>query len=209
MCQEKLTQTSFLSLDLRSWEKHPVAIDTYGFSLVVARKEEDFLCIREVRGGWYLPAGRMTFGESFIDCANRETMEEAGIKLNLQGILRIEHIPSKVCQTFRVIFLATNQDDTTPKNVPDTSSLEAQWMTIPMAQYLKLRSPELLEIFKWTESGAKHSPLNYLEEGIGKCVNLDSATKLITSVFVFIKVKDSLLLFLWVKMIYGKYLPQY
>jgi len=69
-------------------------------------------------------------------------------------------------------------------------------MTISMAQYLKLRSPELLDIFKWTEAGAQHSPLNYLEEGTGKCIYIDSATKLTTSVFVFIKVKDSLLLFM-------------
>ena len=40
--------------------------------------------------GWWLPGGRVDPGESFEKAALRETLEEAGIHVNLKGVLRVE-----------------------------------------------------------------------------------------------------------------------
>jgi 8-oxo-dGTP pyrophosphatase MutT (NUDIX family) len=60
-------------------------IPTWFFVLVVVRKENRFLLIQEAKADqpWYLPAGRVEFGEDFITAAKRETQEEAGI--NIEG----------------------------------------------------------------------------------------------------------------------------
>jgi phosphatase NudJ len=38
-----------------------------------------------------LPAGAVDAGENFVQAAHRETMEEAGIEINLLGILRVDY----------------------------------------------------------------------------------------------------------------------
>ena len=65
-------------------------IESWMFALVVVRKGNRFLLVHERKHGqrWYLPAGRVEFGETFPEAAKREVMEEAGVPISLDGILR-------------------------------------------------------------------------------------------------------------------------
>ncbi|KAL6047830.1 NUDIX hydrolase [Balamuthia mandrillaris] len=138
-------------------------------ALVVVRKEDDlFLCNHE-HDGWYFPAGRVDYGESFATGAVREALEEAGVPVILDGVLRIEHTPGLRNCRMRVIFQAHAADDTPPKSIPDEEVIEAKWLTIPELEAKRLRSTEVVEIFKWAYQGAPVHPMSVIQ---GK----DSAT---------------------------------
>ena len=61
---------------------------TYPFSVAIVRnKEGKYLAVNETRNrGWWVPAGFVDAGETFMDGALRETKEEAGIDIELKGI---------------------------------------------------------------------------------------------------------------------------
>jgi 8-oxo-dGTP pyrophosphatase MutT (NUDIX family) len=138
------------------------AIPTYFFALVVVRKGDRFLVVHEAKHGqrWYLPAGRAEPGETLADAAIRETLEEAGVPIVLEGLLKLQHTPYRDSARVRALFLAHPADDTPPKGHPDEHSLEARWLTIDELSRLPLRGPELLDIFKWVASGAPVYPLD-------------------------------------------------
>jgi phosphatase NudJ len=71
------------------------SIPTWFYSLVVVRDGERFLVVREVKHGqlWYLPAGRAEPGETLAEAARRETLEETGVEVVLEGILKVQHTP--------------------------------------------------------------------------------------------------------------------
>src|SRR5437016_11527969 len=93
-------------------------IPTWFFALVVVRSGHRYLLVHENKHGqlWYLPAGRVEPGESFIEAARRETLEETGVPVVLEGILRVEHSPLRDGSgaRLRVLFVARPQDDTPP-----------------------------------------------------------------------------------------------
>lgn len=130
-------------------------IPTYFVALAVVRLGHRFLMIREAGRGnpWYLPAGMVEPGESFADGARREVLEEAGVPVRLDGILRVEHTPGPDHARVRVIFLASPLDDTPPKTTPDAHSLEARWVTVEEAALLPLRAPGLLALFEAVRDG--------------------------------------------------------
>ena len=67
---------------------------TYQFALVICRDPETgkFLAVNESKNrGWWIPAGGVDAGESFREAAHRECMEEAGIEIELKGILKMDH----------------------------------------------------------------------------------------------------------------------
>jgi phosphatase NudJ len=139
-------------------------IPTWCFALVVVRRGERFLAVHERKHGqlWYLPAGRVEPGESFVQAAHRETLEETGVPVRLTGILRVEHSPSPAGARLRVIFLAEPEDETPPKQVPDEESLEARWVTLEELARLPLRGPGVLRLFAAVAAGALVYPLELL-----------------------------------------------
>jgi phosphatase NudJ len=137
-------------------------IPTWFFALVVARKGERFLLVEERDGEWYLPAGRVEPGESFAEGAIRETLEEAGVAIALEGIFKIEHTPRRDGARFRIFFVARAVDDKPPKSVPDEESRSARWVTIEEAAALPLRSPEVLSLFHTVSRGAHVAPMKLL-----------------------------------------------
>jgi 8-oxo-dGTP pyrophosphatase MutT (NUDIX family) len=78
--------------------------------------------------------------------AKRECWEEAHVKIELKGVLRVEHNVSGEDARMRVIFYAEPIDDKqVPKSVPDKESLEARWVTVQEFQALwDIRGDELI-----------------------------------------------------------------
>ncbi|MCW8132883.1 MAG: NUDIX hydrolase [Planctomycetota bacterium] len=132
--------------------------------LVVVRKDGQYLLVRErKRGhGWYLPGGRVEPGENLIEAAIRETLEETGVPVTLDGLLRIEHTPVKNGSRVRLFFLGRPEFDTTPKRVPDRESLGARWFLPDELASLTLHHEEADEFVRYVESGAPAYPLELL-----------------------------------------------
>ena len=137
------------------------SIPTWFFSLVVVRDGDRFLVLRETKHGqrWYLPAGRAEAGETLAEAALRETLEETGVPIVLEGLLKLQHTPSAHGARVRALFLARPADDTPPRTTPDEHSLEARWVTLDELASLPLRGPEVLAIFRWVQGGAPVYPL--------------------------------------------------
>lgn len=131
-------------------------IATWYFSLVVVRKADRFLVVRERKHGqrWYLPAGRVEPGETLMQAAHRETLEETGVPIVLEGLLKLQHTPTVQGTRLRGIFLARPADETAPRTTPNEHSLEARWVTLEELNALPLRGEEVRLIFEWVAGGA-------------------------------------------------------
>jgi 8-oxo-dGTP pyrophosphatase MutT (NUDIX family) len=135
----------------------------YNFSLVICRHPltgKFLLCQEFANQGFWCPGGAVDSGEVLTIAAKRETIEEAGIDIELKGILAIEYNPVGVSQRthnyivrLRVIFyaepsmeLGMNQ---LPKSCPDYESAGACWCSYEEIQNsIKLRGSEPK---KWTK----------------------------------------------------------
>jgi phosphatase NudJ len=140
------------------------AVPSWCFAVAVVKLGRRFLVVRERKHGqlWYLPAGRVEQGESFAEAARRETLEEGGIPIELEGILRVEHSPLAGEARFRVIFLARPAGDAEPKSEPDEHSLEARWVTVEELATLPQRGRDVARLFEDVLRGAPVFPLSLL-----------------------------------------------
>mmetsp|Transcript_52475 Transcript_52475/g.79629 ORF Transcript_52475/g.79629 Transcript_52475/m.79629 type:complete len:274 (+) Transcript_52475:615-1436(+) len=160
--------------------------DTHGFSVVVCQHPETkkWLAVNESKNrGWWLPAGHVDRGQTFVEAASRETEEEAGLSVKITGLLAVERTlqgPEKKARAarMRVIFLASPTDPSAlPKSVPDKESNGAAWMTTQELASLAglpppkgLRGAELLEWGSHLEQGGTVFPVSMLqEESQGPC----------------------------------------
>ncbi|KAG2379396.1 hypothetical protein C9374_007535 [Naegleria lovaniensis] len=149
---------------------------TYSFALVIVRQPSTgkFLLVEECCSqGWWLPAGRVDPGERFEEAALRETVEEAGIQVELKNILRVEYSPfQKGGARQRIIFYAEPvEKDPVLKSVADFESVGAQWFSYdefvnqflnPSTRTKKLRGTEPVQWFKYVHSGKPMYPLSML-----------------------------------------------
>jgi len=138
-------------------------IPTWFFALVVVRLGRRFLVVRERKHGqkWYLPAGRVEPGERLVDGACRETLEESGVSIVVEGILRVEHTPlPDGTARCRVIFVARPADDAAPRATAD--SLGAAWVTLDELDALDLRGDEVRDLFHHVANGGPIHPLSLL-----------------------------------------------
>lgn len=164
-------------------ERKPFSI--HCFSLVICRHTDGrWLCVKETRNrGWWIPAGLVEPNEDFYSTAIRETQEEAGVDIDLKGVLRIENSFEGVTGRMRVIFFATSSSYNT-KTVPDSESEGAAWLTIQEIKDLSKSKPGIRgnEIIKWPqyiENGGYIAPLSFFsKEGSSIELVLDS-TRLI------------------------------
>jgi phosphatase NudJ len=139
-------------------------IPTWFFVLAAVRRGDRYLLVHEAKHGqlWYLPAGRVEPTETFVEAAKRETLEEAGIPIELEGILRIEHTPSLQGTRVRLIVSATPATDIEPKSVADEESLEAGWFTLEEIRQLPLRGNDAVQIITYLDSGGPVMPITFL-----------------------------------------------
>lgn len=67
-------------------------------------------------------------GETFTTAAKRETLEEAGIDIEIKGILGLDYEPHFDYVRMRVVFYAEPVDcDQLPKSIPNFESAGACW----------------------------------------------------------------------------------
>ncbi len=139
-------------------------IPTWYFAMVVVRRGHRFLLTQEQKYGstWSLPGGRVEPGESLVAAAIREVLEETGVPIRIDGVLRIEHVPAEGTARMRVLFAGTPIDDTAPKTTADEESLGAAWLTIDEIRKRPLRGAELRALLESVESGRQIFPLELL-----------------------------------------------
>ncbi|MFO0556844.1 MAG: NUDIX domain-containing protein [Polyangiales bacterium] len=138
---------------------------TWFFAMILVQRGERFVLVREKKHGqrWYYPAGRVELGETLTEAALRETLEEAGIHVELTGLLRVEHTPQPGGSVrVRAFFTARPVDDSPLKTQPDEHSLEARWFTVHEMRSLDLRGEEVLECVEAILRGAPVAPLSML-----------------------------------------------
>jgi 8-oxo-dGTP pyrophosphatase MutT (NUDIX family) len=140
------------------------AIPTYAFVLCVVRHGRRFLLVQERKHGqrWYVPAGRVELGESFAETARRETLEESGVNIVVDGVIRIEYTPQPTGARLRVIYTARPADDGAPRAEPNEHSLQAGWFTREEAAALPLRGPEVMALLHHVADGGAVYPLSML-----------------------------------------------
>jgi phosphatase NudJ len=140
-------------------------IPTWYVAAVVVRHLDRFLLIQEPKRGtpWSLPAGRAERGESLVDAAIRETLEESGVRVRLTGLVRVEHTAERRRARIRAVFLGEPEGDTTPKAVPDEESLGASWVTLGELGRYPLRSPAVEELLRYVAAGGPVYPLDILQ----------------------------------------------
>lgn len=134
-------------------------------ALVVCRhpRTGKFLAVEEQGGkGWWLPAGHVDPNETFAAAAYREALEEAGIGIKLEGVLRVEHrLTGPVKGRLRVVFYGEPIHPDAPlKSVPDEESRSARWVTLAELRRLPLRSTELVHWAEYLENGGTVYPLS-------------------------------------------------
>ena len=113
---------------------------------------DKWLAVHETKNrGWWIPAGAVDYNESFQQAALRECVEEAGMKVKLRGVLRVDHSPEKDFARMRVIFYCEPtcaEEAANFKTVPDKESEEAKWVTreelLQMEKAGMLRGGELV-----------------------------------------------------------------
>jgi phosphatase NudJ len=139
-------------------------IPTWFFAVVVVRRADRFLLVRERKHGqsWYLPAGRAEFGETLQAAACRETMEEAGVAITLTGVLRVEHSLILGGARIRAIFIAEPADDRPPKSEADAESLGAEWVSLDDLRNYSFRGPDVEALLRYVANGGPVYPLAVL-----------------------------------------------
>ena len=141
-------------------------IPTWYFALVVVRSGTRFLVVHERKHGqlWYLPAGRVEPGETLAAAAIRETLEETGVPIVLDGVVRVEHSPRPDGARVRAIFVAHPADATEPRATPNDESLGAAWVTLAELDALPLRGDEVRALFRHVAGGAPVYPLSVIAD---------------------------------------------
>ncbi len=138
---------------------------TWAFAITIVRRDNRFLLVQEDKPGqpWYFPAGLVELGEGFPQAAVRETLEEAGVSVRLNGILKMVHTPRDDSSRLRVVFVAEPVGDPTPKSIPDEHSLQARWVSsVELDDYL-LRGESVRQLIRELEQGCPVFPLSVLE----------------------------------------------
>lgn len=140
-------------------------IPTWFFAVVVVRRGDRFLLVHECKHDqlWYLPAGRVEPGEELVAAAEREALEETGVPVRVDGILRVEHTPLHTSARVRVVFSAVPADDTPPKSKPDGESLEAAWVRVDELDRYPLRGEDVRELLEHVAAGGAIYPLELLQ----------------------------------------------
>jgi ADP-ribose pyrophosphatase YjhB (NUDIX family) len=131
--------------------------------------EPHMLLVQEFsQKGFWLPGGGVDAGETFQEGAIRETLEEAGVRITLKGVLAFENSPGRRYSRQRVIFLAEPADvgACAPKTCPDYESVGACWVRERdiLEGCIPLRGREPLEWAAYCRDGGEVHSMSLLRE---------------------------------------------
>jgi len=119
--------------------------------VAIQDKESKKWCATHETRGWYMPAGRVDYGEGIETGSKREALEEAGVHVDLEFIVRLDFSPSSRGCRFRAIYKASLADDSQKlrdKSTADNEIIEACWVEPrELEDGRKVRSLEMMEIF--------------------------------------------------------------
>jgi 8-oxo-dGTP pyrophosphatase MutT (NUDIX family) len=163
-----------MSRDEKVREERAQNAATYAFALVIVQHPvtKKFLLVEECCAqGYWLPGGRVDPGETFQQAAIRETEEEAGCKVKLTGIIRVEYSPyNDGGARQRLIFYGVPENPDAPvKSIPDYESVRAVWISYEemmeqvQQKKIRLRGPEPAQFFKHVRDGLPIYPMNLLK----------------------------------------------
>ena len=129
------------------------------FGIVICRnpKTQKWLAVDESKNrGWWVPGGGVDKNETFAAGALRECIEEAGVEVELKGVLKCEHFVDDGNSVWmRVVFYAEPKDhDVIPKQVADKESVGAAWLTLDEFKAKDhIRGNELIQWASYIEKG--------------------------------------------------------
>jgi len=126
-------------------------------------------------GRWFLPAGHIDANESFCDGGRRETLEEAGIAVEITGLMAFVHRcfrngsgcmgPHLLLSARPLVDVTTSTDDRPIlKTKPDEESLSAKWW--PLDEIVgKVRSKDADSFFREAEEMRVHLEIVAARQG--------------------------------------------
>jgi ADP-ribose pyrophosphatase YjhB (NUDIX family) len=146
-----------------------IPVPIYAVVMVLVENDGRYVFIQEAmpkRGyPWFIPAGVVEPGESIVEAAKRETLEESGLAVEPRQILRIEHfIPygqdrqHPAAELWRYV-IAAEATGGKLKTTADEHSLQAQWFRPDELRSLKLRSDEVFDLIEMHRQGAPALPI--------------------------------------------------
>jgi 8-oxo-dGTP pyrophosphatase MutT (NUDIX family) len=143
--------------------------DNFSVVLVQHPTTRKFVVVDEARQrGYWLPAGHVDAGETFVEAAIRECREESGITVDLLGIIRVEHTLTGADRNrMRVVYFAKPTDPDAPlKSVADAESEKAFYASFEeisdFRRAKKLRGDELYEFAKYITEGGPVFPMSLI-----------------------------------------------
>lgn len=121
---------------------------TYVVACVIINESDEVLMMQEAKescaGKWYLPAGRMEKGETIVQAAVREVLEETGLECEPNTLLVVETAGG---MWYRFVLTANivGGELKTPAKA-DKESLQAKW--ISNLQEISLRANDILHLIE-------------------------------------------------------------
>lgn len=119
---------------------------TYIVATVLINARDEVLMMQEAKescaGKWYLPAGRMEAGETIVAAAEREVLEETGLRVAVTTLLAVECAGGSWYR-----FVCTGRVQSGELKTPqraDAESLQAKW--IANLGELNLRSNDIVPL---------------------------------------------------------------
>jgi phosphatase NudJ len=146
----------------------PVPI--YACVLVLVEEGGRYLLLQEAKPErgypWCIPAGRVEPGESIVEAAKRETLEETGLVIEPQQLLQVKHViplgqdkqnPSPELWHFILVAVAKGGQ---LKSAGDEHSMQAGWFRPEQLKSLNLRADYILELIELHGQGRPSLPID-------------------------------------------------
>lgn len=116
-----------------------IGFKTACFSLLVCQHPEtrEFLAVDEMSGdGWWLPGGQVCSGETFLQTCHVKALQEAGVEVDVTGILAVEHSITgpkgeEDEARMRVIYFGHPKDSSSKPRNAEWKSIHGQYCYLP------------------------------------------------------------------------------
>ena len=120
------------------------------YVMCFVRKDDKFLLVQETANHqfqWFFPAGRVEPSDAdFSAAARREVAEEAGIEIEIDGVMGIDYRIKENGVWARILFAAHQVGETPLKKKSDKHSTCARWVTFDELDGLQLRGNVVREV---------------------------------------------------------------